>query len=107
MILVNVSCGVLLVLSLVLWVLKKYQDGILGRAGLMGMIFTTLLLLCEQAWGGVRYEIDPLLVMLIVSFALFLVHHTYRYLRFYHWPVVEHRTGDAGAMHDQKKAVAR
>jgi fatty acid desaturase len=100
MMLVNLDCLVLIVLSAALLWIKKYQEGILGHIGLGCIIFAAVLILSEQ-WGGLRYEIARELVVLITGLTFFMCHHFYRYLRYYHFHPTEKAAGEAGAMHKE------
>lgn len=103
MIVVNLSCIVILVLSVALWVIKKYQDGIFGRLGLCLMMFSVVVILGEQVYDDVDYVIAPEYMILVAGFALFLSHHFFRYLKFYHFQPLPEVCG--GAVGRDAKAV--
>ena len=70
---VIVSCGTVLVWH------EKYNDGLLGRIGIAGMVFVSLLLLLERVAGQDHY-LSPLTVCFQASVAVFFARHTYNFL---------------------------
>ena len=74
------SCLVLVVVPVVFVVHDVYEDGLVGRIGLLGISFSAATFLLEWA-GGSEYEMLPQTAMLTAFFTLFLVWHLFRFHR--------------------------
>lgn len=72
---------VIMCASAVLWISHRYNDGVMGRAGLMGMMASAIILLCGTLLADVEYEFLPESILFRISTALFLVHHVVKVLR--------------------------
>ena len=72
------ACAVLLVVPLIFVIHEVYEDGLIGRIGLLGISFSAATFLLETAAGEV-YVMLPQTVMLVVSFAIFISWHLTRW----------------------------
>lgn len=79
--LVLVSSALILICSVILWVSKTYNDGILGRAGLGLMSFFQIVILAGALIGDVEYTFLPEVAFTHVGMALFLLFNVCRHLR--------------------------
>jgi hypothetical protein len=75
-----VACAILFVVPLVFVTHNVYEDGLIGRIGLLGISFSAATFLMEWA-GGAEYQILPQTEMLVDSFAVFLIWHLFRFHR--------------------------
>ena len=75
------ACAVLVVVPMTFVCHDVYQDGVFGRAGLLGIAFSAATFLLEAAFGESEYQIMPQTVMLTSSFAVFLCWHLWRFHR--------------------------
>lgn len=60
---------------------ENYEDGIVGHAGLACMAMAAFVVL-YSAWHGTQYEFQPSSMVLFVGIAIFMLRHTYRFIRF-------------------------
>ena len=72
------SCFVLFVVPLYFVLHSIYNDGVFGRAGLLGISFCSAGILLEAAFG-VGFYVPPIVVLLIASFAVFTCWHCFRF----------------------------
>ena len=80
MILFMMSCSVLAVVPLYFVINAIYSDGVIGRAGLLGVSsFASIFLL--ETYAGIKYDALPEVVGLVTSFAVFLMWHLFRFHR--------------------------
>ena len=80
-------CSVLVgLLSLLLVSHGKYEDGVVGRVGLV-IVFIACLVVVWESINGVDYEVNQTTLAMQVGFCAFLIRHVYRFLK---WS----RTGD-------------
>lgn len=63
---------------------ERYNDGLLGRAGLAGMAFFSSLLLLER-FGGQEHYLSSLTVCFQASVAVFFARHTYNFVLWAHF----------------------
>lgn len=75
-----VACVVLFLVPPWFVVNSVYQDGVIGRAGLLGISFGAAIFLAEAAFGTPIYA-PPLFVWLAAFFAIFMVWHLFRFHR--------------------------
>lgn len=73
-----VACAVLFVVPLVFVAHRVYRDGVLGRLALLCIAFAAFMFLAE-AIAGQPFYVPPLVVLLVVSFAVFMVWHLFRF----------------------------
>jgi hypothetical protein len=73
-----ISCSVLFVVPLYFVIHSVYKDGVFGRASLLSISFFSAGILGEAAVGTGFYA-PPIFVLLISSFAVFLVWHLFRF----------------------------
>lgn len=57
---------------------KVYDDGLLGRIGLLGVSFCAGVVVMQEMLG-VRYRVDPEIALLTMAFMVFLVWHLFRF----------------------------
>lgn len=72
------ACLVLFVVPLWFVWHAVYNDGVVGRAGLLGISFGAAGFIAEAACGA-RFHMPPLAVWLVTWFAVFLVWHLFRF----------------------------
>lgn len=73
----------------------KYEDGLLGRIALAGIILAGVVAALAELFSKVRYDAPPELEMLLVCMLIFMIRHLYRFWRYtksgsYKWTPVEH-----------------
>jgi hypothetical protein len=73
-----VSCVVLFVVPLFFVAHSVYKDGVIGRASLLAISFTSAGILMEAALGTAFY-VPSIFVILITAFAVFTVWHLARF----------------------------
>ena len=71
-------CAWLMVAPLLLVFNREYGDGIIGRAGLLGISFTAATFVSEVI-TGTDYHVLPQTVLLIASFTVYLTWHIARF----------------------------
>lgn len=74
------DCAVLFAVPLWFVAHKVYLDGVFGRAGLLGVSFGAATFLFGFA-DGIEYDVLPQMLILVTSFAVFLVWHLLRFER--------------------------
>lgn len=72
------ACLVLSVVPLYFVVNSVYQDGVFGRASLLGISFCSSLFIGEACFGT-PIQVHPLIVLLVSSFAVFACWHLVRF----------------------------
>ena len=76
-----VICSVLIGLMALLLVSHcKYEDGVLGRIGLV-IVFIACLVIVWESINGVEYEVNPTTLTMQFGFCAFLIRHVYRFLK--------------------------
>lgn len=74
------ACMVALVIVPMIFVWHRiYEDGVFGRIGLSGIAFSASTYLLEWLWADSEYEMSWQLVLLVISFTLFLCWHLIRF----------------------------
>lgn len=76
-----VACIALFIVPVWFVINKVYEDGFIGRVGLLGISFSAATFLMEFAFGEQEYELLPQTVMLASCFAIFLCWHLFRFER--------------------------
>lgn len=76
-----IACMVLFFVPLIFVWNQVYQDGIVGRTSLLTISGAAALFLLDPFLGDDQYNPPALAVLLIWSFALFLVWHLWRFHR--------------------------
>jgi hypothetical protein len=79
------SCLVILVGSAVLWVSRRYDEGVIGHLALVLMMFACLMVLEESWTGGAEYEFLPETILLRLGVALLLIHLCVRHVCWRVW----------------------
>lgn len=74
-----ISCSILAALPLLFVVNKVYQDGVLGRMGLLGISFSAWTYLIEKFLVGTHYDVLPQTAAFFAFVALFLSWHLFRF----------------------------
>ena len=74
-------CTVLIGLMALLLVSHcKYEDGVVGRIGLV-IVFIACLVIVWESINGVEYEVNPTTLTIQFGFCAFLIRHVYRFLK--------------------------
>lgn len=74
-------CSVLVGLMALLLVSHgKYEDGVVGRIGLV-IVFIACLVVVWESINGVEYDVNPTTLTMQVGFCAFLIRHVYRFLK--------------------------
>lgn len=74
-------CTVLIGLMALLLVSHcKYEDGVVGRVGLV-IVFIACLVVVWESINGVQYDVNPTTLTMQVGFCAFLIRHVYRFLK--------------------------
>ena len=73
-----VACAVLFVVPVYFVLNDVYEDGLIGRIGLLGISFAAATFILEWA-NGEQYELLPQTIFMTVMFAVFLVWHLTRF----------------------------
>jgi hypothetical protein len=73
-----VACSVLSIVPLYFVLNSVYQDGVFGRASLLGISFCSFLFVLEALFGN-PIQVHPLVVLLVSSFAVFACWHLGRF----------------------------
>lgn len=81
-----IACGVLFVVPISFVVHKVYDDGLVGRIGLLGVSFSAALFLLHALAGALddkveKLPVPPGMVLMACCFAIFLVWHLFRFHR--------------------------
>lgn len=76
-----ISCLVLFLVPITFVLHDVYEEGVFGRAGLLGIAFAAATFLLEWAFGDNGVAVQPQVVLLTASFALFLSWHLFRFHR--------------------------
>ncbi len=74
------ACAVLFIVPLYFVMHSVYDDGLIGRVGLLGISFSAATFLLEFA-DGQEYDMLPQTVFMAVMFAWFLCWHLFRFER--------------------------
>lgn len=74
-----ISCSILTVVPLLFVWNRVYQDGILGRVGLLGISFASSTYLIEKVLVGTRYDVLPQTAAFFAFVAVFLCWHLFRF----------------------------
>ena len=70
-------------IAMVLIMCKDYEDGLVGRMALCGIIISVLAVVCVSVAEPDRYADAPLEIkLLIASFLVFLTRHLFRFWHF-------------------------
>ena len=77
------SLAAILLLAVFFVICRRYEDGLVGNLALGGMAIACGILLWD-ALAGTLQPPAPLYSLLIVSLAIFMVRHAYRFAMF-HW----------------------
>lgn len=72
------ACLVLSVVPLYFVINSVYQDGVFGRASLLGISFCSSIFVGEAAFGN-SIPVHPLVALLVTSFAVFACWHLVRF----------------------------
>ena len=79
------ACFFLFLIPLYFVMHKVYEDGLIGRIGLLGISFSAAAFILSwmdnSDWPVFPYELAPQDVMMVVAFAVFLVWHLLRFHR--------------------------
>lgn len=76
-----VVCTVLIgLMSLLLVSHCKYEDGVIGRIGLV-IVFIACLVIVGESINGVTYEVHPTTLAMQFGICAFLIRHVYRFLK--------------------------
>ena len=73
-----ICCAILTIVPVVFVVNKVYQDGLIGRMGLLGISFFAATFLLEFL-AGAEYEMLWQSTFLVLSFTVFLCWHLFRF----------------------------
>lgn len=79
---IALCAAVLLVIAVILVRHKKYDDGLIGRIALAGVILSCLMVLLVELISVQRYSAPPELVMLLASICVFMLRHLWRFMQF-------------------------
>lgn len=63
---------------------KEYEDGLIGRIALAGIILGSVIVMLMEFATGSSYEgyVPPEVLVLVVSVVAFMARHLYRFMRF-------------------------
>lgn len=75
------ACGVLFFVPLYFVINHVYQDGIIGRASLLGISFIAGTFVAEALFGDTQYDIPLQITLLVLAFTAFLCWHLWRFHR--------------------------
>lgn len=76
-----VICTILIgLMSLLLVSHCKYEDGVIGRIGLVIVVIACLVIVWESI-NGVEYEVNQTTLAVQVGVCAFLIRHVYRFLK--------------------------
>ena len=70
------ACAVYLVLH------EKYEDGLIGRIALAGIVLAATMVTITYFGGYAQYSFSSEMVLLLWSVCAFLMRHVYRFWRF-------------------------
>ena len=72
------SCAVLCLVPVLFVLNDVYEDGLVGRVGLLGISFSAATFILEWA-NGEEYQMLPQTVFMVAMFAWFLCWHLFRF----------------------------
>jgi len=76
------SAVIIFVIAVTLVLHRDYDDGLIGKLALSGLVIATLGPLWEHFHAGIRYNLLQTTLLLYVSIALFLMRHVWRFNRY-------------------------
>lgn len=80
--LVAVLMGLQGIIALALIVSCKYEDGLIGRIALAGIVLAGVVVVISEVHGNMIYRVSPQILLLLASQALFMARHLYRFVRY-------------------------
>ena len=95
------SCAILAVVPLLFVANKVYQDGVLGRIGLLGISFSAWTYIIEKVLVGTRYDVLPQTAFFFASVSAFLCWHLFRF----HYRVLKIARAEKRASNDGQQQV--
>lgn len=70
--------------AIILVVHKQYDDGLVGRLALSAIILGSFVIVLQDIIEDIAIEVSNEILLLVWPFAVFMIRHLYRFLRFTH-----------------------
>lgn len=77
---VGIMAGLISLISMVLIVHKNYEDGLIGRIALSGLVLSGVVIIAAELADGAKYEAPLEIILLLACVVIFLARHLYRFI---------------------------